>query len=268
MIKGLTDIDVTPQLPRIGKLWKGDPKKDGKPGVDTDHFRFTSTMPDVMASFLTHYGTDKVIRKVGEEKRVERVAETKEFRAILPYPTVEENFSTSRDEWGNGVLKHRCDGEFTSHLLLPNGKISREPHPCPGGCEEKGYLYLILPFLSRWGIVQITTGSNNDIPYIHRGLRAIQDNLSNARNEPNTSLAGVPVIVSREMYSTTAPVDGKRIPKIINIIVVTLETEWMVATARALTDTRRVAQPQLTMSQPKGLLTYQPETDSYDYEGE
>lgn len=256
-IVGLTDpLSVVARLPRIGKLHKGEPKQaNGQVGPDTDHFRFTSSWEDVRESFRQFYGTTETIRTHGKPNEDVKTLKVYQFEAFLPYDTVEENFRTCKEAWaGNNILKHRCDGEYTSHLLRPDGTIDRTPQPCPGDCTMQGYLYLVMPLLSRFGIVELKTKSVNDIGGIYETLTGYQNILARSRQEYSTSIMGIPVIVGRELTKIGAPTENGRINRPYHQVVVTIKPEWLMAATRALTDVSRATAPQLTVNQPK-LLT-------------
>lgn len=96
-IRGLsTREDAKPSFPNIGKLRKGGPKRQNRPGVDLDHFRFTSDDPDIVAAFTAAYGEKPDTLPV-----------------FLLHETMEECFSSWREEYGrNQLCKLRCDGQY------------------------------------------------------------------------------------------------------------------------------------------------------------
>lgn len=154
-IKGLTDEkSLVPRFRRLGKLRKGGEKSGGTYGADLDHFRFTGENGDeaIEAAFTDIFGDQPKILHV-----------------YLPHKRPEENFQTWKEKWSAASLLHRCDGEMTQIFLTPDGKYSKEPRPCPGGCDEVGRLEFIIPELMDYGFigtVVLETHSIHDILHI------------------------------------------------------------------------------------------------------
>jgi hypothetical protein len=225
-IKGLTTRqDLTPRFPRLGKLRKGGEKvvrknAAGKEyetyGHDLDHFRFTSEQPEVEAAFLAAYG----------EKPVN-------IACYLPYPTMEQNFQTWKEEWGSGGLKHRCDGERTVIWQNEKGEYVTDPDkqkPCPGKCDELGRLELMIPELLEAGYVgtvTLETHSLNDIISISESLLKTEE----MRNDHIMGLRGIRFSLRRvkEKISTPGFGDNKGKRQRVDKWLVKLEpaTDWV-----------------------------------------
>lgn len=189
-IKGLTD-NVVPRFPRLGKLRKGGEKNaKGQYGPDLDYFRFTSDNPVIVDAFHEAYGEKPVALHV-----------------YLPYPQVEMNFSTWKEQWAAGGLVHRCDGETCQIWRTPQGTYSQQPKPCPGGCDEVGRLTVILPELIRAGFVgyvTLETHSLHDLMNMTATLLVVaQDRVNNPRG-----LQGIEFVLRRKKERISTP-DGK-----------------------------------------------------------
>lgn len=193
-IKGLTD-NVTPRFPRLGKLRKGGEKNaKGQYGPDLDHFRFTSENPAIVQAFRDAYGAQPVALHV-----------------YLPYPQVDMNFATWKEQWSAGGLMHRCDGETCQIWRTPQGTYSQQPKPCPGGCDEVGRLTVILPELIRAGFVgyvTLETHSLHDLMNMTATLLAVaQERVNDPRG-----LQGIEFVLRRKQETISTPgKDGQRV---------------------------------------------------------
>lgn len=189
-IKGLTD-NVTPRFPRLGKLRKGGEKNaKGQYGPDLDYFRFTSDNPAIVQAFQDAYGEKPVALHV-----------------YLPYPGVDTNFATWKEQWAAGGLVHRCDGETCQIWRTSAGTYSQQPKPCPGGCDEVGRLTVILPELITAGFVgyvTLETHSLHDLMNITATLEAVRQS---AQDRPN-GLQGIEFVLRRKKERISTP-DGK-----------------------------------------------------------
>jgi hypothetical protein len=246
-IVGLTDTH-TMNLPRIGKLRKGDPKVGDRPGADTDHFRFTSPYDDIRESFRELYG---------EQEKDKKTLRAKEVVARLPYATIEENFPCYQEKWLTSGLDHRCDGQTTILLRTPQG-MTKEPHPCPGDCKPTGYFNIILPGLPRLGVVEITTHSKLDIIYVNQYLRMIQHMLSVVRGG-NGDLTGAEILLTRQPQQVTVQTATGQIKRTVHVITPMLSAAWAEQTNKLLGDVRR----SLIQEKPQYLLT---DSDMEDYD--
>jgi hypothetical protein len=204
----------------IGKLRKGEPKGAKQPGRDTDHFRFTSDDPAVMAAFKAAYGSDRV----------------KELHVYLPYARLESNWDYWFETWGGKRIKYRCDGRNWVKWLLPDGKgYSRDPKPCPycsgqetpppGDHKPTGRLKLILPELlqaGHRGTVLLTTTAFSDIYSINGTFLFVAE----SRTDGSQDLNGIEFILRRELRDVPSREHG-----IQKRHVVALETmaEWIQA---------------------------------------
>ena len=147
-------------FPRLGKLRKGGKKRPGKNGgeimgTDLKFFRFDSPDADAMATFTREHGTDPTSIPV-----------------YLVHPTPEEAFQFWKEDHQGGNLMHRCDGETCVLWRKPDGTMSFEPKPCPGGCSKIGTLFIILPSLKRFAYVAVETHSTHDILQLQENLNA------------------------------------------------------------------------------------------------
>lgn len=233
MIIGLTD-NVAPRFPRLGKLRKGDerPENGKAPGKDTDHFRFDSPDAATADAFAAAYGPDPALLHV-----------------FLPYPTPEENFATWKEAWVAGGLSHRCDGVTCTIWRTKDGRYSREPKPCPGGCKEVGRLELVLPELIKagWvGYVTMETHSNHD-------LRNIQAALNQAYAGKRKDLRGIEFTLCRVKQEISTPTaDGGRARREKWLVYLYPSVKW--------------AQLQLALSQAQALQLPAPAAETYDAE--
>ena len=178
-IKGLTDRSAA--FPRIGVLRKGDKKvSENKPGKDLTYFRFVTEDESATADFLDSYG-----------------AKPRAINIALPYATPQENWSAWREEWIQGGLVHRCDGETCVVHKLPDGSYSTTPKPCPGGCKPVGRLSVIIPEFRRLALVTVLTTSLHDIIAITENVEA----LNLIRND----LRGIPMLLLRKPRMVSVP---------------------------------------------------------------
>lgn len=216
-IKGLTDKDsLTPRFPRIGKLRKGGEKGAKGFGPDLDHFRFTSERPEAVAAFVAAYGQ-----------------QPRQINCYLPYASADANFPTWKEEWKAGGLQHRCDGQTCTIWLMPDGKkYSREPKPCPGGCDEVGRLELIIPELLEAGIVgtvSLETHSLNDMMSIMASLTHVEQ----MRGDNPLGLRGIMFTLRRvpEKISTPGWGDNKGKRQLVEKWLVKIEpaVDWVTA---------------------------------------
>lgn len=219
-IKGLTDI-ARPAFPRIGKLRKGGPKGERRPGEDLKHWRFTSDNQAIEKAFAKAYGH-----------------EPQELDVLLPYAAIEDNFSTWKEKWIAGGLLHRCDGETCTVWLTPAGTYSQQPIACPGECKEVGRLEVILPSLVRAGFVgyvTMETGSLNDIIAIQSALLATKE----ARGYED--MRGIMFVLRRVEETISTPgTEGKRVRR----------KKWLVK----LQPAARWVQAQLEAAQQRAML--------------
>ena len=206
-IRGLTNT-VRPAFPRLGKLRKGGPKGERRPGEDLSYWRFTSDTLAIQQAFAESYG-----------------AEPQELDVLLPYAAIEDNFSTWKEHWVAGGLQHRCDGEFCTIWLTPDGTYSNEPRPCPGGCKEVGRLEVILPPLIRAGFVgyvTLETHSINDIIAIQSALLATKE------HRGYEDMRGIGFVLRRVEETISTPGSGgKRVRRKKWLVKLEPAAEWV-----------------------------------------
>jgi len=208
-IVGLTDKRRLGRFPSLGKLRKGGPKGDNKPGPDLPHFRFTSPQPEVQACF------EKALGKTPTSLTI-----------FLPYEKIADNFSTWQEEWVAGGLRHRCDGVTCSLWLDKEGKYRHDPVKCPGGCKQVGRLNFFVPELLRAGyvgFVTLQTGSINDIQSIQESLWAVID------ERGNEDLTGIAFTLRRVPSEISMPgkEPGKRTRRNINLVELVPAVQWV-----------------------------------------
>lgn len=173
------------RFPRLGKLRKGAPKPQGRPGQDLNYFRveFEPQFAHLEPLFKDLYG----------EK-------PKQFDWVLVMGnTPDEAFPTWKKEYqSNGVLLRQCDG-VSQHLHLEsNGQYSDTQIPCLApNCKcskQTGTLNLmLLDFCKDAGVMgtfQLVTNSINDIQRVLGSLQSIYD--------IRGSVYGVPFVFGRE----------------------------------------------------------------------
>lgn len=204
-ITGLTkNSEVGSGLPLIARLYKGSEKeertsKDGKKyevvGKDLDHFRveFEPQFEHLRELWVDMYGP--------EPKGFDQV--------FMSYATVDEAFSSWKEEWTATTMMHRCDGEHQVMWYSQQAQAySRAKEKCaathvssPCHCANIGRLNLLIPeFIEAAGIlgyVLVTTKSINDILTVYRTLADIQ--------RINGTLLGVPFTLGRAMQKISAP---------------------------------------------------------------
>lgn len=235
-IIGLSDrksASTDMRLRSIGKIRKGERKGDRL--YDLDYFRF------VPAEGFA-----------GAERAFERVYGDKPRMLLgnLPFPTLEENFTTWKEKWGKKIgLMHRCNGVHMVQWLDDDHSYVRDhdleiKRPCPFGpaaqevppedatpCKQVGRMSLILPALMQelvengdeyglkqapLGFVTLVTTSEHDLANLTRELLALEN--QGGRN----GLRGMPVIVRRVKESVGVRFEGDNGKK-----VKTKSSKWM-----------------------------------------
>ncbi len=188
-------------LPMVARLYKGEekPEQGNRPGRDLDYFRveFEPQFEHLRELWTELYG-----------------AEPEEFgRVFLAAATVDEAFSSWKEEWTATTMLHRCDGEYQKNWynaaaqMYSTAKIacaSKDEHPC--GCKAVGRLNMILPdFIEATGVlgyVSVSTHSLNDILTVYRYLADIERIAG--------KLTGVPFIFGRAAREISAPKQVKK----------------------------------------------------------
>jgi len=197
-----------PSFPSLGKLRKGGPKGEKRPGEELDHWRFTSDNPAIVQAFHNYYGP-----------------EPREIDVLLPYALIEDNFSSWKEHWVAGGLQHRCDGETCTIWLTDEGKYSDKPVPCPGQCKEVGRLALILPPLIRAGFVgyvTLETHSINDIIAIQSALLATKE------HRGHEDMRGILFVLRRVEEAISTPgANGRRVRRKKWMVRLEPAAEWV-----------------------------------------
>lgn len=219
-IKGLTDREsLAPRFPRLGKLKKGEPKKEKAYARDLDYFRFATEQSEIMSAFVDAYG--KAPNRLG---------------VYLPYAKADENFDTWMEEWSAGGLVHRCDGETMTMHRMTDGSFSSDSEPCPyitgtrvrtkkkPGCQIIGRLSVILPALLHAGFVgyvTLETHSNHDVRSVMSSL------LETERHRPQ-GLQGIPFTIWRQDEKISTPDgNGGRARRKKSLVKIAPEREWI-----------------------------------------
>ena len=172
-IKGLTDRDrdFGQGLPCLGRIFKGEPKGENRPGRDLKYFRIAFTPQyEYMAP---------VWRKVYGDQPTE-------FKNVyLAGGTPDDAFPTWKEAWRSGAMMRRCNGhEIVRWFDEASQTYRSDPKPCLGKCDCKnsGRLRIFLPDLmlavsqqlgaenSVLGYFAISTTSVYDILAIHSAL--------------------------------------------------------------------------------------------------
>lgn len=204
-------------IPRLGKIKKGDEKPEKGPGKDLDYFRITSDRPDLESQLRDLYG---------EEPR--------ELRVVIPYAQVQAVFDPWMKEYTTTGLKRQCDG-VNQVLWLPEGGSEYRgihrgdaPLPCLSEkkackCQRNASLKVILPevfALGRCGYFDVVTSSKHDILHIQASLAYVYS--------LRGSLSGVPFIIRREAEEKSYPNQkGTRSIKEYNLIKMEVDPQWM-----------------------------------------
>ena len=258
-ILGLTqDTDRIAQFPSLGKLRKGapmDPNKKG-PGRELSYFRFTSDLPDVRAAFKKVHGEEPAILTV-----------------YLPYPGLDENFATWREEWKAGGLQHRCNGADCT-VWLENGAYvladATHKKDCPYAdkaqkeCKVIGRLTVIVPEL--WvagfvGYVTLGTGSIHDVTSIYDSLSVIAD--SQSQSGRSVDLRNIPMVLRRvEREVSTPGADGKRARRSHWLVTLEPAAKWV----RGLQQITKLSLPMLKSGVEQDVATDQDPDEFEDAE--
>lgn len=197
-----------------GMFRKGTPKtRKGQgenaktvPGKNTDYFRL-----------------DPASERIGSlySEMFEQGGPAKEIPIRLAYDDMFRSWETYREEFtpGHGFV-HRCDGEFCSSHILPNGRIHNylpgmmergESKPCPyfgkaekeKGCKPRGeFTFYICDFPIDVSFRMKLT-SINDIETITQELEAIEERYGNP--------ARIPLILFRTHKIINKKMKGKAI---------------------------------------------------------
>lgn len=198
-IKRLTPTREQIAFPRLGVLRKGGEKRTRTKnnreyeifGEDLDYFRFDTDDTQALADFT---------RIFGEHPRTVRV--------VLPYPTMEQNFSVWQEAYTAGALQHRCDGETCVRWLGLDGKYHDEPIPCPSldlpendktRCKPVGRLQVLIPDLRRLAHVIVLTHAINDILELQKNMLALE--------QWRGDLRGIVWAISRKPVEISTPND-------------------------------------------------------------
>lgn len=190
-------LQLQPQLPEIGRLFKGSPKQEqttkaGKKflgyGKDLDHFRLSLNERLLSLPSATHVHLMAEL----EEKWRDLESATSGYRSIpilLPYKSIAKNFSYRNAVYdSSGRTIRSCDGSICDRKpfesRMADGRMKKlvlqgcypcamkdEDKECPEGCKAEGKLSMIIPALYP-GLIVLTTKSVIDIKTIKANLEA------------------------------------------------------------------------------------------------
>lgn len=196
-IKGLTDHGAI--FPQVGVIRKGQPKPDRGPGRDLgNHFRFDP------------------IDKTGDAGLVELFAQAFPFdaatpqrvRFYLPFPTMDQNWQTWREEWKATALVHRCDGEviqdpptlrgqlcpyYEQRLEMGDDDDEQGLADITPGCKQVGRLKMVIRELGRLAYTTFITTSIYDLRDISGRLAMVEMLAA----EHDLKLTRIPLVLTR-----------------------------------------------------------------------
>ena len=228
-IKGMTDRAAG--FPEIGRIRKGGPKGQNKPGPDLTYFRveFDESEKEAEAKFREIYG-DQPDR----------------LRIMIPTNLIDEVWDAWVEAYVAGGQVHRSDGERVFYHVDPltgdRTVLDGEPLTmCPskegkpvafyiGANGQKKPLYaapvgrlkVIIPDIYRFAYLTLVTTSQHDIGNISSQLRMILD--------VHGKIAGVPLIMQRKPRKISVPMpEGKRVRMEKWLISVEADPEWVSA---------------------------------------
>lgn len=195
-----------------GDLRKGTPKrkiiKDGKEievmGSNLKHFRFVSPDKELEARFAEVYADQ--IKEFGGARAIE---------FAVWADRVDEVFNPCKELRVKSKLLHRCDGKVCELWRKPNGEMSTDPIPCPGGCKYKIKMPIIITALNAPVAINVHSSSFWDAVNLHNHLTAIHKMFG--------TLMGVRMILRRELMTINKPVmkNGQRTGESVQ------STEWL-----------------------------------------
>lgn len=177
------------RFPEIGAIRKGAPKTErGYVGEDLTYFRVEFDAEDPL-----HDHMENIFRnQYGDEP--------KQIDVLLPFPTVDENFTASReaylasgmvfrgsfwpDENDDYWVDYRIDLDTGERFFPENEKFDpwspigeyegKKKKKTPILVKPRGRLRVIIPILNRLAFLTLRTGSTWDINFLDEQLRAIE----------------------------------------------------------------------------------------------
>ena len=210
-IRGLSDRAAS--FPEIGRIRKGAPKQEDRPGEDLTYFRIELDEAEKEAA--------AILRGAYPENPTE-------LNILLPFNSVDENFDAWREAYVAGGMVHRCDGERVWYEINPKtGErivVAGDPiKQCDGSkkCKPVGRLKVLIPELQRLAYLTVLTGSVHDVMNISRQLDALL--------QINGQLAGVPLKLRRRPMAISTPSgpDGKRARRIKSLLSIEADPGWV-----------------------------------------
>lgn len=206
-------------LPRWGKLRKGDEKPENGIGPDLDFFRLTLEAPyaHLMDAFIAKYG-DKPM----------------EFRNVfLAANSADDAFQYWYEHRAHARIEKRCDGE---EIILSWNKNAAQydhtPHACTCDplkpvCKHRGKIDIVLQEFCRevgeWGKLTIETGSFYDIIALRGAMKVAH---AFAQNLPGSAFWSIPFRVGRSVRVVPVTINGKRSNKPMSLLFAEAEKEF------------------------------------------
>ena len=256
-IKGLTDRAA--QFPEIGRIRKGAPKEEFKPGHDLDHFRvvFDESEEATQRLFEASYP-----------------AKPRSLNVWLPFARLEDCWDAWIEAYLASGLIYRSDGERVAFWIDPETGVRRvkdgvplvdgdwvvqDPAtgqnyvPClaardlpigfyvtgkgkrlPVQAKPIGRLKVIIPELKRFGFLTFVTTSEYDIGNLSAQLRALAD-IQERAGLPGVS--GIPMKLRRKLTRCMRRMpDGTRQLGESWLVSIEADTTWAQAKAMAMLD--------------------------------
>lgn len=183
--------NVQPQVPEIGRIFKGEPKRPGKKpgtmifGQDLDHFRFepadrTKALPYGNGTLYDHL-------KTRWEAIKEETGGWRSLQIRFPFARFEDIYHHGKNrKWaeigGRQTCVRECDGATCTKMLVDVGgkkavqrgmwacSMGEGDRECPEGCKAEGLLKFYIPALGYPGMIILTTRSGHDITEFKQNL--------------------------------------------------------------------------------------------------
>jgi hypothetical protein len=184
--------NVQPQVPEIGRIFKGDPKRPGKKpgtmifGQDLDYFRFepaerTKALPFGSGTLYDHL-------KNRWEAIKEETGGWRSLQIRFPFSRFEDIYHHGKNrKWaeigGRQTCVRECNGATVNKMLVEIGggkkvvqrgtwacSMQDGDRECPEGCKAEAMLKFMIPALGYPGMIIFTTRSGHDITEIKKNL--------------------------------------------------------------------------------------------------
>lgn len=233
-IKGLTDRQLA--FPEIGRIRKGAPKGENRPGKDLTYFRveFDEQETGAIEVFSRAYGPEPT-----------------EINVILPFDEIDRCWDAWYEAYTAGRMVGRSDGEHFTYLvdvktgenLVLNSEPKTPHREVVGHYGQKneairmrpvGRLRVMIPELARAAYLTVLTTSIHDIANISAQLEAFK-RVNGGR------IAGIPLVLRRRPKKISVPKpDGSRMRLAKWMLSIEADPTWVKA---LLLDVKRSALP-------------------------